>query len=109
MRRLIGAAIVCAGVNPKRLNIVVVWMACALAVLKVGGVSAADSVDLSKPLKADKDTIALYHLDDVASGEVRDAVEGGKPGKVVQATEGRRMASRTLRKQLLIVTRDVAR
>ncbi len=31
--------------------------------------------------------IAPYHLDDVASGAVTDAVGGGRSGKAVQATE----------------------
>jgi hypothetical protein len=39
-------------------------------------------VDLSKPFEADKDTICLFHLDDVAGGEVKDSVPGGKSGKV---------------------------
>ena len=49
--------------------------------------AGAALVDLTKPFEVDRDTIALYHLDDVASGEVKDAVTGGKPGKVVGATE----------------------
>jgi len=39
-------------------------------------------VDLSKPFEADKDTMCLFHLDDVAGGEVKDSVAGGRSGKV---------------------------
>ena len=64
-----------------RTKTVVVWAAWAFAVL------GAALVDLTRPFEVDSDTIALYHLDDVASGEVKDAVTGGKPGKVVGATQ----------------------
>ncbi len=66
----------------------VVWTACALAILRVAG---AAPVDLSKPFEVDKETLCLFHLDDVASGEVKDAVPGGKPGKITQpmAAEGK--------------------
>jgi hypothetical protein len=71
-----------------RTKIVVLWAACGLAVLGAACALAAGpaAVDLSKPFEVDKDTIALYHLDDVASGEVKDAVDGGKSGKAVGAT-----------------------
>ena len=59
----------------------VLWAACGFGAL------GAETVDLSKPFEVDRETIALYHLDDVASGEVKDSVGGGKPGKTVQATE----------------------
>ena len=75
------------GDNPMRTKVVVVWAACVFAVLGAARASGAALVDLSKPFKVDKDTIALYHLDDVASGEVTDAVGGGKSGKALQATE----------------------
>ncbi|MCK4300419.1 MAG: LamG domain-containing protein, partial [Planctomycetes bacterium] len=39
-------------------------------------------VDLGKPFVVDRDTICLFHLDDVANGEVVDSVTGGKSGKV---------------------------
>jgi len=70
-----------------RTKVVVVWAACGFAVLGAARASVAALVDLGEPFKADRDTIALYHMDDVASGEVKDAVGGGKPGKPVQATE----------------------
>ncbi len=38
-------------------------------------------VDLSRPLEADQHTLCLFHLDDVAGGEVEDAAGG--PGGVV--------------------------
>jgi hypothetical protein len=44
--------------------------------------ASADVVDLTKPFEVDKDTICLFHLDDVTTDEVKDAVAGGKPGKV---------------------------
>jgi hypothetical protein len=47
----------------------------------------AQTVDLTKPFEADKDTVCLFHLDDVAAGEVKDAVQDGKPGKAVDAKE----------------------
>jgi len=56
-----------------------------LALLALRASSAAP-VDLSKPFNVDKETIALYHFDDVASGEVKDAVRGGKSGRVIGAT-----------------------
>ena len=59
----------------------VLWAACGF------GAFGAETVDLSKPFEVDRETIALYHLDDVASGEVKDSVAGGKLGKAVQATE----------------------
>jgi hypothetical protein len=62
-----------------RMTIAGVWAAYGLAVL---GAAGAAQVDLSKPFVADRDTICLFHLDDVASGEVRDSVTGGKSGKV---------------------------
>ena len=66
-----------------------VWAACGLLALGAARASGAGTVrvDLSKPFEVDKDTITLYHLDDVASGEVKDAVGEGKSGKVVEATE----------------------
>jgi hypothetical protein len=66
---------------------VVLSAACGFAILLAVYASAAvpAAVDLSKPFPADKQTIALYHLDDVASGEVEDAVPGGKSGKAVDA------------------------
>jgi hypothetical protein len=48
----------------------------------LGRPASAEPVDLSKPFEADKDTICLFHLDDVAGGEVKDSVAGGKSGKV---------------------------
>ena len=72
-----------------RTKVVGVWAACGFAVLGAAWASGAGAarVDLSKPFEVDKETIALYHLDDVASGEVKDAVDGGKPGKMAGATE----------------------
>ena len=56
-------------------------MAAVLAHLASGA-----PVDLSKPFELDRDTICLFHLDDVAGGEVRDSVVGGKSGKVKEPT-----------------------
>jgi hypothetical protein len=60
----------------------------ALFVIALGLAQAAGAgpVDLSKPLPVDKDTLCLFHLDDVAGGEIKDAVAGGKPGKVKAPT-----------------------
>ena len=69
-----------------RTKTAMVWTACGFALLAVRA-SWAAPVDLSRPFEVDKHTIALYHLDDVASGEVKDAVGGGKSGKVVEATQ----------------------
>jgi len=65
------------------------WAACGLLALGAAWALGAGTarVDLSKPFEVDGNTIALYHLDDVASGQVKDAVGGGTPGKVVEATE----------------------
>jgi hypothetical protein len=55
----------------------------ALAIVAgLGRLATAEPVDLSKPFQVDKDTICLFHLDDVAGGEVRDSVAGGRSGKV---------------------------
>jgi hypothetical protein len=51
-------------------------------VVGLGRLASAEPVDLSKPFDVDKDTICLFHLDDVAGGEVKDSVAGGKSGKV---------------------------
>ena len=66
-----------------------VWAVCGLLVLGASRAlgAATARVDLSKPFEVDRDTIALYHLDDVASGEVKEAVGEGKSGTVVEATE----------------------
>ncbi len=78
-----------------RTKIVVLWAACGFVVLAAAGALAATApVDLSRPFDVDKDTIALYHLDDVASGEVKDAVGGGKSGKVVGAARPRGSSAR---------------
>ena len=69
-----------------RTKMVVVWSACGFMLL-AGRALWAAPVDLGRPFEVDKDTVALYHLDDVASGEVKDAVAGGKSGKVVEATQ----------------------
>ena len=47
----------------------------------------AQVADLTKPFEPDNGTICLFHLDDVATGEAKDAVAGGKNGKAVDATE----------------------
>lgn len=72
-----------------RAKVLVLWAACGFAALGAARASEAETarVDLSKPFEVDKDTIALYHLDDVASGEVKDATGRGKPGRAVEATE----------------------
>ena len=50
-------------------------------------------MDLSKPFEADKDTICLFHLDDVAGGEVKDSVPGGKSGNGEGADDRRKGSS----------------
>lgn len=70
------------------------WRAVAAVVIAWATsvpVAQGATVDLSKPPEVDKDTVCLFHLDDVAGGEVKDAVPGGKSGKVKDpvATEGR--------------------
>ena len=57
-----------------------VWATCGFVVL---GAAGAAEADLSKPFVADKDTICLSHLDDVAGGEVEHSVSGGQPGQVL--------------------------
>jgi len=47
----------------------------------------AQVADLTKPFEPDKETICLFHLDDVATGKAEDAVPGGTSGKVVDAKE----------------------
>ena len=69
-----------------RTKMVIVWSACGFMLL-AGRALWAAPVDLGKPFQVDKDTIALYHLDDVASGEVKDAVEGGPSGKPLDVTQ----------------------
>jgi hypothetical protein len=56
-------------------------LALATTVLCLSQLTAAE-VDLSRPFEVDADTLHLLHFDDVASGQVRDAVPGGKPGVV---------------------------
>ena len=72
-----------------RIRTVALWTVCGFAVLGAAQASAADVVptDLTKPFEVDEHTIALYHLDDVSTGEVTDAVAGGKSGKVVGAAQ----------------------
>ena len=55
-------------------------IAFLVMVLCAPGLAAAQVVDLSRPLPADKDTICLFHLDDVGNPQVQDAV-GGNPGR----------------------------
>jgi len=55
-------------------------------VVGLGGAAGAEPVDLSKPFEPDNDTICLFHLDDVATGELKDSTPGGKSGKVEQPT-----------------------
>jgi hypothetical protein len=66
-------------------------IATLVIVVCLGRLASAEPVDLSKPFQVDKDTICLFHLDDVAGGEVKDFVATGKPGKVKEpmATQGR--------------------
>ena len=49
--------------------------------------ACAQVTDLSKPLDPDEGTVCLFHLDDVGTGEAKDAVAGGVSGKVVDAAE----------------------
>ena len=57
-------------------------MVALVIVAGLGRWASAEPVDLSKPFQVDKDTICLFHLDDAAGGAVRDAVPGGKSGRV---------------------------
>jgi hypothetical protein len=57
-------------------------IAVLVIVAGLGRWASAEPVDLSKPFQVDKDTICLFHLDEAAGGEVRDAVPRGKSGKV---------------------------
>jgi hypothetical protein len=69
-----------------------VKIAAAVMFVCLCRVTWAEVVDLTRPFEVDEDTIALYHLDDVATGAIADAVPGGKPGKVekgVMSTLGR--------------------
>ena len=59
-----------------------ITVAAFVMVMGLGCLANAEPVDLSKPFETDKDTICLFHLDDVAGGEVKDSVAGGTPGKV---------------------------
>ena len=61
------------GDSAMRTKMVIVWSACGFMLL-AGRALWAAAVDLGRPFEVDKDTVALYHLDDVASGEVKDAV-----------------------------------
>lgn len=61
-------------------------IAALVIVVGLGRLASAEWVDLSKPLRADKDTICLFHLDDVAGGEVKDSVAGGNSGTVKEPT-----------------------
>jgi len=61
-----------------------VWgirIAALAMVVGLGRLASAEPVDLSKPFEADNDTICLFHLDDVAGGEVKDSVAGGEVGE----------------------------
>ncbi len=67
-------------------------LAAAVMLLCLCGVTWAQVADLARPYEVDEGTIALYHLDDVASGTIADAVPGGKAGvaeKGVVSTLGR--------------------
>jgi hypothetical protein len=66
-------------------------IAALAMIVGLGRPARAESVDLSKPFQVDKDTICLFHLDDVAGGVVKDSVAGGKSGKVNEpmAAEGK--------------------
>ena len=73
-----------------RMKTFVFSVVCGLAILAGEKTPvAATPVDLTKPFEMDKDTIALYHLDDVASGEVKTRA-GGKSGKVFEADAAQR-------------------
>ncbi|KPK65919.1 MAG: hypothetical protein AMK73_01515, partial [Planctomycetes bacterium SM23_32] len=56
----------------------------ALVVLVSIPCLAMAEVDLAQPLPVDEDTISLFHLDDVATGEVQDAA-GGRLGSAADA------------------------
>src|SRR5574340_648525 len=61
-------------------------IAALLVVAGLCHLASAQPVDLAKPLEADKDTICLFHLDDVAGGTVKDSVPEGKSGTVKEPT-----------------------
>lgn len=52
-------------------------------VVGLGRLASGEPADLSKPFRADQDTICLFHLDDVAGGAVKDSVPGGNGNKAV--------------------------
>ncbi|HPD15699.1 MAG TPA: hypothetical protein PLE19_12155 [Planctomycetota bacterium] len=56
--------------------------ATALVLAASAPTARAATVDLTRPFEADKETLCLFHLDDVASGEVKDAVADGRSGRV---------------------------
>jgi hypothetical protein len=65
-----------------------VRIAALAIVLASGRGAAAKPVDLCKPFEPDQETICLFHLDDVESGEVKDSVVGGPPGKLKDPMSG---------------------
>jgi hypothetical protein len=60
---------------------------CGWAVGQDTAPAAGQAVDLTKPFEVDKDTLHLYHLDDVASGTAKDEGSGKQDGTVTDATE----------------------
>lgn len=61
----------------------IVLAAMVLCLCRLGW---TDDVDLSKPFKVDGDTVHLFHMDDVATGKMKDDAGGG-PAVVKDATE----------------------
>ncbi len=59
--------------------------------LVLGWSTGAEDVDFTEPFEPDKDTLHLFHLDDVAGSVVKNAVAGGKTGRVdaPSAAEGK--------------------
>jgi len=57
-------------------------IAASLLAAVLGRSSAAEPVDLTRHFVTDRNTLCLFHLDDVPGGAVKDSVPGGKPGRV---------------------------
>jgi len=57
-------------------------MVLFMAAAWIGGTAWGQTADPTKPYVVDRDTIALYHLDDVASGKAVNAVANGRAGVV---------------------------
>src|SRR5262245_17388505 len=71
-------------------------IAASLMAAALGRLPAGEPVDLTRPFEGDRDTICLFHLDDVAGEAVKDSVPGGKPGRVKEPATAEGMFGRAL-------------